>query len=369
MTDKLPTVQSKPRWSPLQVPANRLVVFGGAAIVLSVLIFALYSFTATSGNTPAQVGIAMHTARLESVLLEQREQAQSQLETSVAEADELAQSLSPEVLASATGVVFTSTLAEAEILLQRRSEMSVVEASRLEERLSQAQGDVIAKEACYADLLADLTNLFEGRHGAVVLKDVEEGNTLVSFHAEEMFTAASTYKVYSAYSMINAVESGERPWSSPLAGTTLEECFTRMLTYSDNECPLAWFHQVGYELVDSQAQELGAVSTSVARDSLKTNAMDLATALWALQATDVITDDSRDRMVTLMQGQETRDGIPAAIEPEHGVVADKVGYLDALLHDVAIISTDKGDYILVILTEHSSWEIIADATRLVYEYI
>jgi beta-lactamase class A len=44
-------------------------------------------------------------------------------------------------------------------------------------------------------------------------------------------------------------------------------------------------------------------------------------------------------------------------------VANKVGFLDGLLHDAAIVYTSSGTYILVVLSDGSSWQNIAELTR------
>ena len=55
-----------------------------------------------------------------------------------------------------------------------------------------------------------------------------------------------------------------------------------------------------------------------------------------------------------------RQGIPAGAS---GTVADKVGFLNGLLHDAAIVYSPKGTYVLVILTNGSSWANIAELTK------
>jgi beta-lactamase class A len=66
-----------------------------------------------------------------------------------------------------------------------------------------------------------------------------------------------------------------------------------------------------------------------------------------------------------MKRQNYRRGIPAGIGA-NGTVADKVGFLDGLLHDAGLVYSQKGDFILVILTEGSSWSDIAALTQSIY---
>ena len=48
-------------------------------------------------------------------------------------------------------------------------------------------------------------------------------------------------------------------------------------------------------------------------------------------------------------------------------MADKVGFLDGLLHDAAIVYSPSGTYVLVIMTDGSSWAEIAALTRKIEE--
>jgi hypothetical protein len=44
-------------------------------------------------------------------------------------------------------------------------------------------------------------------------------------------------------------------------------------------------------------------------------------------------------------------------------VADKVGFMDGLLHDAAIVYGPNGTYVLAVMTDGSSWATIADLDK------
>jgi beta-lactamase class A len=69
---------------------------------------------------------------------------------------------------------------------------------------------------------------------------------------------------------------------------------------------------------------------------------------------------NRLRLINAMQGNIYRQGIPAGA---NGTVADKVGFLDKLLHDAAIVYSPNGTYVLAVMTDGSSWSTIADLAR------
>jgi beta-lactamase class A len=58
-----------------------------------------------------------------------------------------------------------------------------------------------------------------------------------------------------------------------------------------------------------------------------------------------------------MKGNVYVSGIPTGIPSAE--VANKVGFIDGYLHDAAIVYSKKGDYVLVIMTNGSSWKNIA----------
>lgn len=93
-------------------------------------------------------------------------------------------------------------------------------------------------------------------------------------------------------------------------------------------------------------------------NGIETTSADLALLLAQLQTGQILTQQSsRDRLIDDMKRNIYRGGIPAGI---NSVVADKVGFLDGFLNDAAIVYSPTGTYVLVILTDGSSWPTIAD---------
>ena len=211
-----------------------------------------------------------------------------------------------------------------------------------------------------------LRTLFGNATYSVAVYDLKTGEEKLTIDADRVTTSASTYKLFVAHSMIEAVESGRLTWNSPLNGMTLNACLTTMIVNSDNACPEAWLRQYGFDTVTQQAHEIGANNTNFARGNMRTTANDLATVLKGYYTNTIATKESTDRLFPLMQKQVYREGIPTGIGSD-GVVQDKVGFLNALLHDAAIVRCDKGDYAMVIMTEHSSWLKIAQASLLIYD--
>ena len=203
---------------------------------------------------------------------------------------------------------------------------------------------------------------------AVALIDLsDQGVSNVDYNGDLQFTSASTYKLLVAYAMIHDVETGRRNWSSPINGTTWEGCLNQMIINSDNTCPETYLAVNGHDNLTKIAHSLGlSDSTNFAVDDMRMTANDLALFLQKLYQGELVSEENRDKLLSLMQQQRYREGIPAGIG-DQGVVADKVGFLYDLLNDAAIVQSGSGDYVLVILTNGESWSYIAQLAQYIDE--
>jgi len=184
-----------------------------------------------------------------------------------------------------------------------------------------------------------------------------------SYSGDRSFTTASTYKLFVAYSTLLRVESGAWQWTDQIqGGQDLASCFDDMIVNSNNACGEALLAKVGYTAITNEARAIGCVNTTfMGKDGVKTTPDDLALLLALVQTGQVLRQQpSRDRLIDAMKRNVYRQGIPKGVS---AVVADKVGFMDALLHDAAIVYGPTGPYALVIMTDGSSWANIADLTR------
>lgn len=210
-------------------------------------------------------------------------------------------------------------------------------------------------------LLENYAKDHPGRYG-ISLIELSGDRRRANFNGDMKFTTASTYKLYVAYSTLKRVESGKFTWGMDIAGgRTLDTCFNDMIIRSDNACAEALVDKIGYRPLTDDAQAAGAKTTSfVDMESYKTTANDLAFFAAALESGQLLTGDSRSRLLSAMRQNIYRQGIPAGAG---GQVANKVGFLDGFLHDAAIVYAPTGTYALAIMTEDSSWAHIAELTR------
>ncbi len=209
-----------------------------------------------------------------------------------------------------------------------------------------------------------------GRQVAVTLIDLSAKNRgEVHFNDRAPWTSASTYKLFVATEENRAVESGKLSWNSPLAGTTLGDCLYEMIHVSDNACPEAWLAKYSsFVGLTETGREFGGAETSFSPDNMLTSSRNLANLLENLARGKLMNAQNQQNLLTLMQQQEYRDGIPAGIAKNGGgPVADKVGFANdyngPILNDAAIVDSPNGNYVLVIMTNGYSWAFIANLAQ------
>ena len=304
--------------------------------------------------------VTLQRAKATSALLEQTQ-------ATLPKYQELLASLSPEVAAT----VSAGELRDATTLagdLGRASWPEMISVTQVGLELEAGAAAVIQKGQEYTALLEQIASIASGRPVAVVALDAQTGQPLVQVNPNEVFTAASTIKIGTAVSMLRALDEGQRSWDSPLGDNTFKGCLELMIIESDNDCPGYWYDLVGLDGVAEEFRSVGSTGTSMNPGDLRTTAMDLALLLQAIETGQVLTDDSKESLLELMGRQNYRDGIPAGLGPET-VVQDKVGFLDGYLHDAGIVRSEKGDYVLVVLTQYQSWDAIAQISAAVYDYL
>ncbi len=183
------------------------------------------------------------------------------------------------------------------------------------------------------------------------------------YNETKNFFPASTYKLFVAYSVLRKIEAGQMSWGDQISGgKNVQKCFDDMIVLSDNPCAEALTLKVGYGSLNGDIAALGLSNTRfVGPGKHRSTAGDLSTFMASLETGQLsINGDSRNRLLSALKRNIYRKGVPAGTS---GVVANKVGFIDALLHDAAIVYAPSGTYVLTIMTDGSSWASIAELTR------
>lgn len=189
------------------------------------------------------------------------------------------------------------------------------------------------------------------------------GDSGVHANGDQQYHPASTYKLYVAYSVLKRIDSGAWTWDKPTSYGNVSQCFDKMIINSDNNCAIWFGENIGWGTISNEVAAFGLSNTSIAvrGGGFVSTTNDLALFLQKLEAGQLgISEPSRARLLDVMKRQVYRKGIPAGV---NGAVADKVGFLDDMLHDAAIVYSPKGVYIVTIMSKGSSWDAIASVAR------
>jgi len=263
--------------------------------------------------------------------------------------------------AGQSGVVFNQAkmLSSIKASLEKGEDVVAVEVDTIEPTVKYVR-TYSPNDAALNALLKEYANTHAGTYG-VSLRELSGQRRNASYRASTQYTTASTYKLFVAYSTLLRVESGQWHWSDPInGGRNLTQCFEDMIQLSDNECAVALLKKVTTKSLTEEAHAIGAVNTSfMVSNSIKSTAEDESLLLSLLESGQILSQQSsRDVWIASMRKNVYRQGIPKGITS--AVVADKVGFLDAWLHDASIVYSPKGTYVLIIMTENASWANIAE---------
>ena len=182
------------------------------------------------------------------------------------------------------------------------------------------------------------------------------------YNSNEALVSASTYKLFVAYSALARVEDKKWKWTDEILsdGRNLAVCLNDMIVKSDNPCAEAIAKKAGWKNVTDEARAIGCSNTSLTGTDgyARTSSADLALFLAQLETGQILKEQaSRDLLISAMKKNIYRKGIPAGVNWE---VADKVGFINGVLNDASIVYAPNGTYVLVIMTDGSSWATIAD---------
>ncbi len=197
----------------------------------------------------------------------------------------------------------------------------------------------------------------KGKYG-VDLRAID-GSISASSNANKQFTSASIYKLYVESLVYARITAGTLSGSTvTTTGATIDDCLYKMIRVSDNNCAIALGNLIGWSANDGTLHAQGFENTSLSSGNQRTTANDASDWLVSLLNGTLVTGTQRDKLLSAMQQQIYRSGIPAG--SKNMVVADKVGFLDGYWHDTAIVYHPKGTYVLTIFSDGAGVSNVAD---------
>ena len=160
--------------------------------------------------------------------------------------------------------------------------------------------------------------------------------------------------------------SGSGDLESAPAGTmyTVDNLIGLMIYNSDNTASNMLINLLGIDHCNSLFKEFGLKNTNLSRmiadyRSRKkgienyTTASDMAVMLEDIYRGRLISPEMSERSLEVLKKQHLRDRIPRYL-PQEIAVAHKTGLENGVCHDVGIVYTPKGDFLICVLTKHNN---------------
>ena len=210
-----------------------------------------------------------------------------------------------------------------------------------------------------------------------------------SFNGDEVFTAASTYKLAALMLEAENIASGktdpngmvcfqsddyESGWFDDYAAGA---CYSRNVLavragiYSDNTAGHMLVRDVGgADALNAWAASVGATNSQFFVANT-TTASDLA-ALWAAEAEGELGGAAAQAwLYPMLTGTRTEGGVPAGVSGT--TVVHKTGTIDLVDNDAALVNSGPdGAYVLVVMTDglggSAGWQVIAGISTTVWEF-
>lgn len=260
---------------------------------------------------------------------------------------------------------------------------------------------LIAGSARAADLEKEVQDLARAHRGGVALyaKNLTTGET-VSLDAMRPVQTASVIKLPLMLQAFEQVKAGKLKLSDPLVLTkenqvggsgilqfmdtglrlTLQDMITLMMTLSDNTATNMLIDAVGLAPTNEMLSHMGLTNTYFYKKVFKpaegpmppdqkkfglgkTTAEEMAKIMESIYRCDLGDRALCIEMITIMRNQQYRAMLPRYLQgsdssEDVSPIADKIGALDDVRNDVALVYTKRGPLIISIFTydnEDRSW--------------
>lgn len=153
----------------------------------------------------------------------------------------------------------------------------------------------------------------------------------------------------------------------------VQNALEQMIMISDNYSALLLSEKIGLSNVSDFLQKSNLLSSKIGNADKNpiTTASDIGNFLVKLYNGELANTDDTNEMIRLLKNQQVNTKLSKNL-PNDTVIAHKTGELDGFSHDVGIVYTEKGNYIIVMLSKADNVfdanNKIAEISKEVYEY-
>lgn len=209
--------------------------------------------------------------------------------------------------------------------------------------ISENQFDAIKLQS----VIDDWTTSVDGT-SSVVIADVD-GNILASSNPNQVYFAASLYKLYVAYAGYQQVDAGlVDPSEIYVDGYTRAECLDLMIRESYSPCAEKLWNELGKAELTQQLETYGIMGTSMT--NITTTANDSAIILARIARGEGLSEESQTAYLSSMKDQDSlyRRGLPSGFNTL--TVYNKVGWNEQNeWHDGAVVELANGQKLVVVV--------------------
>ncbi len=198
----------------------------------------------------------------------------------------------------------------------------------------------------------------------VVFKDIQDG----IFNKNDVLS-----KNVSALNSDFGISSESAELTEGTVSRTVEDALTQMITVSDNYSAYLLTEKIGVKSMASFLTENGFSNSKTGTLTTEpvSTPSDMALFFKKLYQGELANKEYTDEMLNLLKQQEVNNKLPKDL-PQGVVMAHKTGDLNGYSHDVGIVYTPKGNYIIVIMSNTDSPldadDNIALISKSVYKY-
>lgn len=236
--------------------------------------------------------------------------------------------------------------------------------------------------------------IIENKQGtySAVIKNLKTGE-FYNLNENRKYSSASLYKLWTMGTVYQQIEDGKLTKDKTVSagietlnnafglgedaeqteGTitrTIEEAVEQMITISHNYSAIL----LTYTLKNATVRKFLAdnqLTNSKTGSPPTTNASDIAKYYEKLYKGDLVSKEASAEMIEILKRQKLNDRIPKYL-PKETFIAHKTGELGPVKHDAGIVFSDKGDYLIVLMSETSAplkaAEVEAQISKAVWEY-
>jgi beta-lactamase class A len=249
--------------------------------------------------------------------------------------------------------------------------------------------------------LEKLSRSYSGRVG-IYVKDLETGKTW-DYNSGRQFPSASLIKVPIMAAVFEKIKAGElsldtqirltRParvggsgslkWVREGTSLSVMEIIYKMITESDNTATKMLTDAVGMDYLSSAFRGLGLEQTNITPEGMSlssravrrenyTTPREMGSLLERIYAGELVSREASEFMLDVLKHTKSRSrlrkGLPLGWEIGH-----KTGLLRRNCHDVGIVFSPRGDFVIAVLTSEApnytvAKNFIAKVAKLTYQY-